>query len=125
VELILSISDNKILILLMLNAVLLFIGAVMDNLAAMIILGGVLMHLGQELGIDPIQLGPMIVINFAVGMETPPLGYSLFVGSAISGLTIEEISRGMLPFFLVDVGMLLLVTFVPWVTLWLPTLIMG
>jgi C4-dicarboxylate transporter DctM subunit len=125
VELILSISDNKILILLMLNAVLLLIGAVMDNLAAMIILGGVLMHLGQELGIDPIQLGPMIVINFAVGMETPPLGYSLFVGSAISGLTIEEIARGMLPFFLVDVGMLLLVTFVPWVTLWLPTLIMG
>jgi C4-dicarboxylate transporter DctM subunit len=125
VELILSISDNKILILLMLNAVLLLIGAVMDNLAAMIILGGVLMHLGQELGIDPIQLGPMIVINFAVGMETPPLGYSLFVGSAISGLTIEEIARGMLPFFLVDVGMLLLVTFVPWVTLWLPNLIMG
>ena len=97
----------------------------MDNLAAMIILGGVLMHLGTQLGIDPIQLGPMIVINFAVGMETPPLGYSIFVGSAISGLSIEEISKGMLPFLLVDIGMLMLVTFVPWITLWLPGLIMN
>ena len=122
---ILSISDNKIVILLLLNLTLLLIGAVMDNLAVMVILGGLLMTLGVQLGIDPIQLGPIIVINFAVGMETPPLGYSLFVGSAISGLSIEEITKGMLPFFLVDVGMLMLVTFVPWVTLWLPKLILG
>jgi C4-dicarboxylate transporter DctM subunit len=122
---ILSISDNKIVILLLLNLVLLLIGAVMDNLAVMVILGGLLMKLGVQLGIDPIQLGPIVVINFAVGMETPPLGYSLFVGSAISGLSIEEITKGMLPFFLVDVGMLMLVTFVPWVTLWLPKLILG
>ncbi len=123
VQLILSLSDNRIVILLLLNLTLLIIGAVMDNLAAMIILGGVLMSLGTKLGIDPIQLGPIIVINFAVGMETPPLGYSLFVGSAISGLSIEEIARGMLPFFLVDVVMLMLVTFVPWFTLWLPGLL--
>ncbi len=125
VSLLLSFSDNKIVILLLLNATLLLIGAVMDNLAAMIILGGLLMKLGTQLGLDPIQLGPIIVINFAVGMETPPLGYSLFVGSAISGLPIEEITKGMFPFFLVDVGMLMLVTFVPWVTLWLPNLLIG
>jgi tripartite ATP-independent transporter DctM subunit len=125
VAFILSVSDNKIVILLLLNLTLLLIGAVMDNLAAMVILGGLLIHLGTKLGIDPIQLGPIIVINFAVGMETPPLGYSLFVGSAISGLSIEEISKGMLPFFLVDVGMLMLVSFMPWVTLWLPNLIIG
>lgn len=125
VSFILSISDNKIVILLLLNVTLLLIGAVMDNLAVMVILGGLLMKLGMQLGIDPIQLGPIIVINFAVGMETPPLGYSLFVGSAISGLSIEEISKGMLPFFLVDVVMLMLVTFVPWITLWLPNLLLG
>ena len=125
VQLILSLSDNRIVILLLLNLTLLIIGAVMDNLAAMIILGGVLMSLGTKLGIDPIQLGPIIVINFALGMETPPLGYSLFVGSAISGLSIEEIARGMLPFFLVDVVMLMLVTFLPWFTLWLPGLLMN
>jgi len=125
INLILSVSDNKIVILLLLNLMLLLIGAVMDNLAAMVILGSLLINLGHQLGIDPIQLGPIIVINFAVGMETPPLGYSLFVGSSISGLSIEEISRGMLPFFLVDVGMLMLVTFVPWVTLALPRLLLG
>jgi len=125
VNLILSVSENKIVILLLLNMMLLLIGAVMDNLAAMVILGTLLINLGHQLGIDPIQLGPIIVINFAVGMETPPLGYSLFVGSSISGLTIEEISRGMLPFFLVDVGMLMIVTFVPWVTLALPRLLLG
>jgi C4-dicarboxylate transporter DctM subunit len=125
VSLLLSVSTNKIVVLLLLNATLLIIGAVMDNLAAMIILGGLLMKLGVRLGLDPIQLGPIIVINFAVGMETPPLGYSLFVGSAISGLSIEEIAKGMFPFFLVDVGMLMLVTFAPWATLWLPNLIMG
>jgi C4-dicarboxylate transporter DctM subunit len=103
----------------------LLIGAVMDNLAAMVILGSLLINLGDQLGIDPIQLGPIIVINFAVGMETPPLGYSFFVGSSISGLTIEEISQGMLSFFPVDVGMLMLVTFVPWVTLALPRLLLG
>jgi len=125
VTLILSISDNKIVILLLLNLMLLLIGAVMDNLAAMVILGSLLINLGNQLGIDPIQLGAIVVINFAVGMETPPLGYSLFVGSSISGLSIEEISRGMLPFFLVDVGMLMLVTFVPWITLAFPKLILG
>jgi len=125
VSMLVSVSDNKIVILLLLNLTLLVIGAVMDNLAAMIILGGLLMKLGTHLGLDPIQLGPIIVINFAVGMETPPLGYSLFVGSAISGLSIEEIAKGMLPFFVVDVGMLMLVTFAPWATLWLPNLIVG
>lgn len=125
VGLMLSISESKVVILLLLNLMLLLIGAVMDNIAAMIILSSLLIDLGARLGIDPIQLGPIVVINFAVGMETPPLGYSLFVGSAISGLSIEEIARGMLPFFLVDVGMLMLVTFVPPATLWLPKLVLG
>ncbi|RJX28081.1 MAG: TRAP transporter large permease [Desulfarculus sp.] len=120
-----SISSNKLLILLMLNAVLLILGAFMDNLAAMIILGGLLIKLGLTLGIDPVQLGAIVVVNFAVGMETPPFGYSLFVGSAISGLRIEEISKSMLPFFIVDLGMLLLVTYAPWATLWLGKLILG
>ena len=71
------------------------------------------------------QLGPIIVINFAVGMEAPPFGYSLFVGFSIGGLSIEEVFRGMLPFFLVDVGMVMLTTFVPWGTLALPRLLLG
>ena len=80
---------------------------------------------GHQLGIDSIQLGPIIVINFAVGMEAPPLGYSFFVGFSLDGLSIEEVSHGMLPFFLVDVGMLILTTFEPWGTLALPRLLLG
>jgi tripartite ATP-independent transporter DctM subunit len=124
-EMILSISDNKIIILLMINLTLLLIGAVMDNLAAMLILAPLLVTVGTQLGLNPVHLGTMVVINFSVGMETPPFGYTLFVASAISGLSIEEISKGILPFFLVDCGMLMLVTFVPFVSMWLPTLVFG
>jgi C4-dicarboxylate transporter DctM subunit len=125
VGLILGISDNRLVILILLNIMLLITGAVMDNLAAMVILSPLLIKLGVQLGLDPIQLGAIVVVNFAVGMETPPVGYSLFVASAISGLSIEEISKGMLPFFFVDFTMLLLITYVPWVSLWLPNLLLG
>ena len=79
-------SDIPIVILLMLNLLLLILGAVMDNIAAMIILGDVLMSVGAQIGLDPIHLGAMIVINFAIGMATPPFGYSLFVGAASLGV---------------------------------------
>ena len=116
----LGVSDNPVVILLMLNLLLLFIGAVMDNIAAMIILGGVLTTVGRQLGMDPTHLGAMVVINFAIGMATPPFGYSLFVGSAISKESVERIARAMGPLLLVEVVVLLLVTFVPGLTLWLP-----
>lgn len=120
---ILSVSSNPIVILLLLNALLLLIGAVMDNIAAMIILGDVLTAIGTQLGLDPIHLGAMVVINFAIGMATPPFGYSLFVGSAISGLSIEAISRALWPMIAVKLVVLMFVTFVPWMTLALPMLV--
>jgi tripartite ATP-independent transporter DctM subunit len=120
---ILSLSDNPILILLFINLLLLILGALMDNIAAMIILSTVLIGIGNQLGIHPTQLGAMIVINFAIGMVTPPIGYSLFVGSAVSGISIERISRHLWPFFLVLFIVLMLVTFVPAVTLFVPELI--
>ncbi|MCB9946937.1 MAG: TRAP transporter large permease [Rhodospirillaceae bacterium] len=121
-EAILSVSDNPIVILMMLNLLLLFIGAVMDNIAAMIILGGLLSSIGAQIGLDPIHLGAMVVINFAIGMATPPFGYSLFVGAAISKLTIEQISRAIWPMLLVQLVVLALVTYIPAVTLLLPSL---
>src|SRR5690606_10488290 len=119
----LSLTDNPVLILLMVNALLLILCAIMDTVTAMVILNTVLTTIGFQLGMDPIHLGAMVVINFAVGMVTPPLGYSLFVASAISGLTIEAISRSLLPFMLVLIALILLVAFVPGLTLWLPGLI--
>lgn len=120
---ILSISDNPIVILLMLNATLLLIGAVMDNIAAMIILGSVLTAIGTQLGLDPIHLGAIVVVNFAIGMATPPFGYALFVGAAISNLSIERIAVVIWPLLLLQVLVLLAITFVPALTLTLPSLL--
>ena len=117
-----GISDNPIVILLMINALLLFIGAIMDNIAAMLILGAVLISLGQQLGLDPTHLGAIVVINFAVGMATPPFGYSLFVGAAISGLSVERISMSLWPMLVVQLIVLALLTFVPPIALFLPNL---
>lgn len=119
----LSLTNNPILILLMVNVLLLILGAIMDTVSAMVILSGVLTTIGVQVGMDPIQLGAMVVINFAVGMVTPPVGYSLFVASAISGLKIEAIARRLGPFMVVFIVLVLLVTFVPAITTWLPGLL--
>src|SRR5690606_9055356 len=120
VGVLLSLSDNPIVILLMINVMLLVLGAVMDTASAMVILVGVLTTVGAHLGMDPIHQGAMVVANFAVGMVTPPVGYSLFVASAISGERIEAITAQLGPFLLVLVVVILLITFVPAVTTWLP-----
>jgi C4-dicarboxylate transporter DctM subunit len=116
----LLLTDNPIVLLLIINVMLLLLGAVMDNISAMVILSGVLIGLGQQIGLDPIQLGAMVVINFAVGMVTPPVGYSIFVAASISGLRVETVARHIWPFMLVLLIVVALVTYVPAVTLWLP-----
>lgn len=119
----LSLTSNPIILLLMINGILLILGAIMDTVSAMVILSGVLVGLGAQIGVDPIQLGAMVVINFAVGMVTPPVGYSIFVASSVSGLRIEEIARELTPFLVVLIAVVLLVAFVPALTLWLPNLV--
>jgi tripartite ATP-independent transporter DctM subunit len=110
-------ADTPALFLLMLNLLLLVIGCVMDNLAAMIILASFLVPIGEQLGMDPVQFGAMIAINFTIGMATPPFGYTIFIGAAISGLRIGQIARPLMPMLGVMIGVLLLVAFVPQVTL--------
>jgi C4-dicarboxylate transporter DctM subunit len=110
-------SDTPTLYLLMVNLLLLVIGCVMDNLAAMIILASFLIPIGEQLGMDPVQFGAMVAINFTIGMATPPFGYTLFVGAAISGLRIGQIARPLMPMLGVMIAVLLLVAFVPPVTL--------
>ena len=121
----LGLSDEPIVILLIINLMLLVIGALMDNIAAMIILSGVLTTVGVQIGMDPIQLGALIVVNFAIGMTTPPIGYSLFVGASVTGVSLERITLALWPFFLVLLAVLALVTYVPAVTLALPDLLEG
>jgi len=110
-------ADTPVLYVLMINLLLLVIGCVMDNLAAMIILASFLVPIGEQLGMDPVQFGAMVAINFTIGMATPPFGYTLFVGAAISGLRIGQIARPLMPMLGVMIAVLLLVAFVPQVTL--------
>jgi tripartite ATP-independent transporter DctM subunit len=122
---ILSISTNKIVILLLINVLLLILGCIMDNIAAMVILASVLSYIAAQIGVDPVQFGAIVVINFAVGMITPPIGYSLFVGASVSGLSIEKVSKALWPFLLAEIVVLMLLTYIPAITLYLPNLIMG
>lgn len=116
-------ADHPVIFILMLNLVLLVIGCLMDNLAAMIILSSLLIPIGNQLGIDPIQFGAMVTINFTMGMATPPFGYALFVGAAISKQPIGAIARAMLPMLGVMVLVLLATAFVPPVTLFLQSVL--
>jgi len=116
-------SDQPTLYVLVLNITLLIIGCVMDNLAAMIILASFLVPIGEQLGMDPVQFGAMVAINFTIGMATPPFGYTIFVGAAISRLRIGQIARPLLPMLGVMIAVLLLVAFVPHVTLSIVSLV--
>lgn len=119
---VLSISTNKIIVLLLINVFLLFVGTVMECLAAIIILTPILLPMVMTLGIDPIHFGVIMVVNLAIGFITPPVGVNLFVASGISKLRIEEITAKIIPLLLVMLMLLLLITFVPGISLWLPSL---
>lgn len=122
VSALLSISTNKIVVLLIINIILLILGCLMDNIAAMVILASVLTTIAAKIGVDPVQFGAIVVINFAVGMVTPPIGYSLFVGASISDLSIEQVSRAVWPFLLAEIIVLMLLTYIPAVSLFIPNL---
>ncbi|MFS0749936.1 MULTISPECIES: TRAP transporter large permease [Oceanobacillus] len=108
-----GISENPIILLLIINLFLLFIGMFMDTLAAIIILTPILFPIAVEIGVDPIHFGIILVVNLAIGFITPPLGGILFVATGISGLSISKISKAVIPMFLILVAVLLVITFVP------------
>ena len=118
----LDISTNKILVLLMINLILLIIGCMMDNIAAMVILASVLTGVAAKIGVDPVHFGAIVVINFAIGMVTPPIGYSLFVGASVAKLSIEQVTRAAWPFLIAEFIVLMLLTYIPAITLFIPKL---
>ncbi len=120
--LILAFSDQPIVILLLLNLLLLLVGAVMDTIAAMIILSGLLVQIGVQLGLDPIHLGAIVVVNLAIGMGTPPFGYTLFTAAGISKVSVERIVRFLWPMLIAQIAVLLAVTYLPELSLALPNL---
>ncbi len=119
-----SISDNPIIILLIINLFLLFFGMLMDMSSLILITTPILLPIAQEIGVDPIHFGVIMVLNLGIGLLTPPVGSTLFLGSAISGVSIERITKATLPFYAVMLIMLLLVTFIPALSMTMPALIM-
>ena len=121
---ILGITENKILILLILNGIMLFLGMIMDMSAIILVAAPVLLPIAMKMGIDPVHFGIIMMLNLGIGLITPPVGNTLFIGSAIAGISIEQLTRCMLPFFAVMLLVLALVTFCPTVVMFLPDLLM-
>lgn len=119
-NLLLGISENKIVILLIINLILLIVGTFMDMAPALLIFTPIFLPVVKSLGMDSIQFGIMMIMNLAIGTITPPVGSVLFVGCSVAHLPVEDVIKQLIPYFLVIVAGLLLVTFVPAFSMWLP-----
>lgn len=120
-NLVLGISDNKFVILLILNILLLIVGTFMDMAPALLIFTPILLPIVTKFGMTPIQFGVMMVMNLSVGTITPPVGNVLFIGCSVAKLQVEDVMRKLLPYFAVIFVALLLITYLPFLSTWLPT----
>ncbi|MCX5883160.1 MAG: TRAP transporter large permease [Deltaproteobacteria bacterium] len=118
----LSVSDQKWVILLMINILLLILGGPMDMAPMILILTPVLLPVVMKLGMDPVQFGIIIIFNAGMGLLTPPVGTVLFVGCAIGKISMGAGTKAMMPFFLAMIVALFLVTYIPAISMWLPGL---
>jgi C4-dicarboxylate transporter DctM subunit len=116
-EALLDMNLNKYMFLLIINLLLLLVGAFMETSSAILIIAPILMPIGMELGVDPIHLGIIMIMNLEIGMVTPPLGLNLFVASGLSGMSVLQVAKAAIPSALVLVGALFLVTYIPFFSL--------
>lgn len=116
----LSVSDSKIVVLLIINLILLFVGIFMDMTPAVLIFTPIFLPVVTELGMDPTHFGIVMVLNLCIGLCTPPVGSVLFVGVGIAGTTIQKVVRPLMPLFIAMLVALMLVTYIPELSLWLP-----
>ena len=120
----LGLSHNPVVLLLLINLMLLMLGCIMDMAPLIIITTPILYPvLVNSLGMDPVQFGLMLILNLSIGLCTPPVGSALFVGCAVGKISIEKAAKGMLPFYLAMIAVLVLVTFVPAMSLFIPSLL--
>ena len=118
-----SIASNKYELLLMINIMLIVLGTFMDMAPMILICTPILLPVVLKFGIDPVHFGMILLVNSGIGLITPPVGPTLFVGCAIGKVTIEEVSRELWPFYVAMCAALLIVTYVPGLSLWLPHLL--
>jgi tripartite ATP-independent transporter DctM subunit len=118
----LALTDNKILILLMINIILLIVGTFMDMTPAVLIFTPIFLPVAVGLGIDPIHFGIILVMNLCIGLCTPPVGSVLFIGVGVANTTIAKVIRPLFPMFLAMIAALMLVTYLPDITMFVPRL---
>jgi tripartite ATP-independent transporter DctM subunit len=122
-ELLLSVSENPLVLLAIVNITLLVIGMVMESIAAILILAPILAPALAMVGVDPIQLGIVVVLNLMIGLLTPPVGMSLYMVAVVADMPVERVLRGSLPFLIPLLLSLVVVTMVPAITTWLPSVV--
>jgi TRAP-type C4-dicarboxylate transport system permease large subunit len=121
----LNLSDNPVIILLVINFILLFVGIFMDMTPAVLIFTPIFLPVvSSQLGMDPIHFGIIMVLNLCVGLCTPPVGSVLFIGCSVANLKIEKVIKPLLPMFIIMIVVLMLVTYIPALSLWLPGVLM-
>ncbi|HOV39012.1 MAG TPA: TRAP transporter large permease [Spirochaetales bacterium] len=121
----LSITENRALLLILINVLLLILGCIMDMAPLILITTPILYPVVvKTLGMSPIQFGIMLMLNLGIGLTTPPVGSALYVGCAIGKIKIEEVTRALIPFWITMVVVLMLVTFIPEITMIIPDLVM-
>lgn len=118
-----AITSSKIIMLLIINLVLLVMGCFMNMLSIVYIMTPIFLPICQSFGMHAVTFGIMMILNLGIGLLTPPVGQVLFVGSSVSGISVERLTKAMLPQMMFMVIALLLVTFIPALTMWLPTLL--
>lgn len=125
-DFVLGISQNKYAVLLMMNILLLILGMFIDGIPILIIAVPLLVPIAQQLGVNLVHLGAVIVFNVGLGVVTPPYAISIFVGTRLANVPYGMLVRPrMIYLFLVGIPALLLTTYIPWLSLWLPTLVLG
>ena len=117
-----TLTDNPILILLLINIILLILGTFMDMAPLIIICTPIFLPVAKAFDVDPVQFGVILLLNCGIGLITPPVGSVLFVGSAIAGIPMTRALKTIWPFWLSCLAVLMLVTFIPALSLWLPSL---
>jgi len=117
-----TLSENKIIILIIINLILLFVGTFMDMTPAVLIFTPIFLPIAIQLGINPIHFGIVMVMNLSIGLCTPPVGSILFVGCSVANLPIMKVVKPLIPFFIAMIITLLIVTYIPDLSLWIPTL---
>ncbi|PMR74021.1 TRAP transporter large permease [Billgrantia endophytica] len=120
---VLSMTDDPLQVMALLNVVMIIAGFFLDSASAIIVLSPLLQPIAAQVGVDPVHFGIITLVNFSVGMITPPVGLNLFVAMAISKMPLLEVFKACIPLILIMLVALIVITYVPWLSTWLPSLL--